>query len=82
MSRTYAIACTQCREQLWIGQSQSPLYYSEPDRMAQLSRFLVTHRDHPLVYKDDEFLPDYKEFENLDEREWEDSPERRDERTT
>lgn len=64
MSRTYDIACTQCRKALWIGQASvgqrsGRIYSGESKTMAALNAFLWEHRDHPLIFTDDEKLDDY-----------------------
>lgn len=53
MSKTYSIACTQCKKKLWIGQSGlggEILYYGEPKMMETLKDFLFTHAGHQLVF--------------------------------
>jgi hypothetical protein len=51
MSRTYSIACTQCRKHLWIGQAshaEGMRIYS--DVRGKQARFYVEHEGHPLVF--------------------------------
>ena len=69
MSRTYAIACTQCKKSLWIGQAgggsdQVYLYLGDGKTDAALEKFLSGHEGHPLVFKDEIFLDGYSEADN------------------
>lgn len=69
MSRTYAIACTQCKKQLWIGQTHLGsetdgfLYLDEPPTIRALERFLWAHVGHPLVYTNDVGLDGFDQIE-------------------
>lgn len=53
MSVNHSIACTVCRERLWVAQvnGNSRTFYSgEPGTMAELGKFLFAHRGHALVF--------------------------------
>lgn len=68
MSRTYSIACTKCREHVWIAQRGvcSPTLYSgSPHTMAALKTFLFAHEGHPLIFGDNcnTEIADYKEVD-------------------
>lgn len=68
MSRTYDIACTQCKKALWIGQAgggreRGHIYSGEAATMAALNEFLWDHADHPLIFTNDANLDDYDEVE-------------------
>lgn len=68
MSRTYDIACTQCKKALWIGQvggsnERGYIYSGEPRTMAALNEFLWDHAGHPLIFTMGENLEDYEEVE-------------------
>jgi hypothetical protein len=55
MSRTYSIACVQCRKHLWIAQigaGTPTLYSGQPKTMDALRDFLFEHQGHPLVFDD------------------------------
>ena len=62
MSRTYSIACRDCKESLWIGQGygyeypKAYIYTDEPNTMKALSKFLFVHHGHNLFFEDDEDL--------------------------
>jgi hypothetical protein len=64
MSRTYDIACDQCKVALWIGQAGSGnergYIYTDAERLRALNQFLWDHVEHPLVFKVD-WLNEYKE---------------------
>lgn len=52
MSRTYSIGCTQCNKHIWVGQGN-------PDDghiygYQEIWKFFHEHKDHTLVFKDDE----------------------------
>lgn len=72
MSRTYSIACTQCKKHLWIGQGsgydkiEKLKIYTAPDNRIRLEKFLIEHYRHPLIFDDNcEHLPDdYEEVTN------------------
>lgn len=64
MSRTFDIACHDCRVKLWIGQAaegKQYIYQTERDHK-RLTDFLYTHQRHRLEFGDDEHmaLDDYK----------------------
>jgi len=69
MSQTFAIACTQCKKSLWIGQSdlapkKGHLYSGKKNVIAELTDFLWDHENHPLIFCNDQFLDiDYEEIE-------------------
>lgn len=59
MSRTYSIACTQCKKSLWVAQGHGypkperlTFYSGEPETMRALTQFLIDHFQHPLVFDD------------------------------
>ena len=58
MSTTYHLVCTQCLQELWIGQRGSgnryPAIYSGDEYQAALILFLTTHQRHPLVFGTDD----------------------------
>lgn len=61
MSRTYVIACHDCRTSLWIGQGangktfdENGYIYTTPPAIAGLSKFLKTHQGHHLEFNHDE----------------------------
>jgi hypothetical protein len=53
MSRTFSIACMQCRVHLWIAQSTcgGSLYHT-PENIEALRKFLFDHVGHPLKFDD------------------------------
>ena len=65
MSRTYSIACKQCKTSLWIGQAGSgnPRGYIYDRSIPDLVKFLWDHLDHPLEFCNALHLIDYKEIE-------------------
>jgi len=71
MSRTYELACRDCKKTLWIGQgwpdhkTEKPHLYKADKYMKALEKFLFDHQEHNLVFGDDERLEteDYKEIE-------------------
>lgn len=75
MSRTYSIACTQCKKHLWIAQGQGYdaierlTVYTVPESRKKLERFLIDHYRHPLIFDDNcEHLPDdYEEVMSDDD---------------
>lgn len=75
MSRTYSICCHDCRIELWIGQSPNGkperfyVYYGDMNVMGKMAEFLIDHKGHRLGFDDDEFLPDYANWEH-DEDGW------------
>jgi len=58
MSRTYSIACKDCRKSLWIGGGRKSgpkcIYTGEKETMAELEKFLFAHLGHSLIFVDDE----------------------------
>ena len=71
MSRTYSIACSQCKKHLWIAQGSGyhkitkvTVYNANKYREA-LENFFIEHYRHPLIFDDNtESLPsDYEEVE-------------------
>ncbi len=69
MSKTFSIACINCRESLWIGQkSYSPnsvgYIYTGKENLEYLRKFLFDHIEHNLIFKDNESLcvDDYKQL--------------------
>lgn len=69
MSRTFDIACTKCKQSLWIGQSDNReikghIYSSSENAMTALNKFLFDYVNHPLIFCNDELLySDYQEVE-------------------
>lgn len=65
MSTELSLCCHQCRVKIWIAQeglSGETFYSSEPRVMAALKTFLFAHRDHPLVFADDQ---QYEAYDDL-----------------
>ena len=62
MSRTYSIACKDCKEILWIGQGYgfTPMpegrayIYRAAKHIKALEKFLFAHHSHNLLFDDDE----------------------------
>lgn len=58
MSTTYHLACTQCLQELWVGQRGSanryPSLYGDDEHSAALLLFLITHQRHPLIFGTDD----------------------------
>lgn len=55
MSRDMNIVCLDCKEALWIGQSDI-VYIGDEETMQQLQDFLVKHRTYyPRVLKPNEY---------------------------
>lgn len=54
MSVTYSIACRDCKESLWIGQTDY-LYFGEKDFEKKLTGFLYKHsgNSHSLIFLND-----------------------------
>jgi len=57
MSEDYHLACYQCKDHIWIGQSQNSghpfcFYFGEPEIMEELRDFLWKHSGHPLIMED------------------------------
>jgi hypothetical protein len=58
MSRTFSIACTQCRKSLWVAQGlgypkpENLIFYSGAEPILALEQFLLEHFQHPLVFDD------------------------------
>lgn len=71
MSRTYAIACTQCRKRLWIAQGAGYekitriSVYTNEKSINGLTQFLTDHYRHPLIF-DDNCESDIAEFDEID----------------
>ena len=70
MSRTYEIVCHDCKEHLWIGQSQwTPegrrlRLYTTDERIQHLASFLDRHQFHRLEFGDDEPLDIPEDYTN------------------
>ena len=64
MSRTYDIACHDCRVVLWIGQD-SRVYYTVGDLKKQ-REFFYGHIGHRLEFNDAETLSARYDFKSLD----------------
>lgn len=77
MSRSMHICCMNCKEHLWIGQTDT-LYTGEPATMEALRQFLVKHRTYTLRNYDPDgyhellFMPEpYNgSFEEIEWNEW------------
>ena len=55
MSRTYSIACRDCKKHVWIAQASCDshtLYTGMPEVMECLEAFLFEHMGHALVFND------------------------------
>lgn len=70
MSRTYSIACMDCKQSLWIGQAscESKRIYSGNEAiMGELESFLYAHEGHNLKFVNDceEPVVDFEEFLTL-----------------
>lgn len=67
MSRTYSIACHDCRIHLWIGQASSGKghLYSTPENMRAMYDFMVHHEGHRLEYGNN-CLPPIDEYEEIE----------------
>jgi len=53
MSRTYSIACNDCKRHIWIAQSsggQRVLYSGDEKIMQKLKEFLFEHEGHNLTF--------------------------------
>ena len=53
MSRTYSLACKDCKVHLWIGQGHAGLLghlYTTAAHIEALTRFLNSHMKHNLVF--------------------------------
>ena len=53
MSTTFDIICVKCKKDLWIGQGDI-LYTGEPETMEKLRVFLHEHKNHPLLFTNDQ----------------------------
>lgn len=66
MSRTYDLACTDCKKAIWIGQyggGSGHIYTGNNQTMRLLNDFLWEHSGHSLIFVDDEILDDdYEEM--------------------
>jgi hypothetical protein len=67
MSRTFNLACAQCKKSIWIGQAGSGeerghIYTGDQAVMAALNEFLWDHVGHSLVFCDDTTLSDHEEI--------------------
>jgi hypothetical protein len=61
MSDSYNIACINCGDYVWIGQSQNSdppfcFYSGEPDTMQKLKEFLWKHMGHVLMMNESQML--------------------------
>jgi hypothetical protein len=63
MSVTYGIACTQCKQILWVGQGS--ILYNET--VVDTAGFLHEHRGHPLVFED-ACADRFDDYEEVDEK--------------
>jgi len=71
MSRTFSIACTQCKKKLWVAQGQGDMkperfifYSGQPETMEALKQFLLEHFQHPLVF-DDNCEGDLEDYDDV-----------------
>jgi len=72
MSKSMHIACMDCKEALWIGQSDS-IYSGMPEVMEALKVFLVKHRTysprgtkteyHELLYMPEPYNGDFEDID-------------------
>ena len=71
MSKTYSIACKQCKVHLWIGQGQDKMetLYTNKNTIFSLKLFLNSHRMHELIFDEncDSSIGDFVEIDVLDE---------------
>jgi hypothetical protein len=61
MSDSYYLACSRCKDYVWVGQSQNSdppfcFYSGEEKTMRKLKHFLWDHRGHPLIMEDSQDL--------------------------
>lgn len=59
MPITYYVACKECKEALWIGQStggNDPYICKGVERLNLLEEFLFEHRGHDLVFEDKQYI--------------------------
>jgi len=67
MSRTFSIACHDCKQHLWIAQSSAGKghIYIDELRKKALYIFLMAHRGHTLVFDNncEGVIVDYNEIE-------------------
>lgn len=59
MSKTYSIACTKCKQHLWVAQGNGyptptnmNFYSGEKKTMKALEQFFIDHFKHPLIFDD------------------------------
>jgi len=71
MSKTFSIACTQCKKQLWIAQGHGypiptklSFYSGEPETIEALENFLMDHFKHPLIF-DENCESDLMDYEDM-----------------
>lgn len=50
MSNSRMLACLDCKEEIWVGQNNTPLYNKETNMLEKLSSFLEEHQNHSLIY--------------------------------
>lgn len=64
MSRTFSIACMECKKALWIGQAphgtDSPYIHDDEKTQRKLRDFLVLHIGHGLKF-DSDFAFDFND---------------------
>ena len=67
MSRTFSIACRDCREGLWIAQASAGKghVYGTREHLDALYQFLMKHQEHALVFDEncESEIGDFSEFE-------------------
>ncbi len=72
MSQTFSIACTECKEHLWIAQGWwhvnkpfSGCLYTSPKHKKSLLDFFIKHKGHSLIFDEncESEIGDYKEIE-------------------
>lgn len=76
MSQTYSLGCRNCNEKLWIGQGwdstpDERYIYKTDLHIQNLQEFLFKHKDHELVFGDDEDgeLGDFRDINDSDDEE-------------
>lgn len=71
MSTTYHLVCDETRQEMWVGQGHEVMeifYSGNPEKMAQLGRFLKATQGKTLCIRSSHWLdaqdePPYEEFE-------------------
>lgn len=78
MSVSKHIACIDCKEHLWIGQTSESFYSGEPHTMEALRVFLFKHENHNLKFVsefyDSYFGEDTDEWTEIDSDDYKEQP--------